>query len=283
MYIEGMYGLGDNIYQRAFIKKYKSTIYLRTPWVELYQDLPHVKFVKPEIGLRTQSKNILSQDGSIWTGRQKYTLGGSITVGYGKSGMIEGMTKCFKTQPDTFDLPDFSEFAPKIDGKYVLVRPVTIRKEWAAQSRNCLPEYIATAAKTLKSEGYTIVSVADLEDGKEWALNPLPEADIIYHKGELNVKSLLGLSQKADMLVGAVGWILPAAIATKRPAWMVLGGYGAYNHPSLITDSRYMDISRIGFAVPDNFCRCDQKAHLCDKRISNYEEKFSKWRTKLVS
>jgi hypothetical protein len=283
MYIEGMYGLGDNIYQRAFVKKIKDHVYLRTPWVELYQDLPNISFIKPDLGLRTQSKNILSQSDKVWTKRQKYVLGNSITVGYGKSGMIDGMSRCFRAEPDTFDLPDFSKFAPKIEGKYALVRPVTIRKEWAAQSRNCLPEYVATAADMLKKQGYTIVSVADLEDNKEWGLEPLPKADIIYHKGELNVKSLLGLSQNASVLVGAVGWILPAAVATKTPAWLVLGGYGAYNHPSLITDSRYMDISRIGFAVPDNFCRCDQKAHLCDKRISDYEEKFSRWSAKLVS
>ena len=277
MYIEGMYGLGDNIYQRAFVKNIKTHVYLRTPWVELYQDLKHVSFIKPDLGLRTQSKNILSLPASTWVQKQKFLLGQPRQIRYGKSGIMAGMIESFRCNPAEFDLPDFSEDAPKIDGKYVVVRPVTVRKEWLAQSRNCLPEYIAHSAQVMRDHGYKIVSVADLEDGQEWALDPLPEADIVYHRGELGVKALLGLVKNASLTIGAVGWALPACIALKTPLWLVFGGYGAYNSPSLIMDRRFMDISKIGGAVPDNFCLCDKKDHLCDKRITNYEQKFANW------
>jgi len=277
MYIEGMYGLGDNIYQRAFIKNIKTHVYLRTPWVELYQDLKHVSFIKPDLGLRTQSKHILSLSPTTWTNKQKFLLGHPTHISYGKSGIMEGMRKAFRCNPDEMDLPDFSDDAPRIDGKYVVVRPVTVRKEWLAQSRNCLPEYIAHAAQVMRERGYKIVSVADLEDGKEWALDPLPEADIIYHRGELALKSLLGLVKNASLTIGAVGWILPACLALKTPLWLVFGGYGAYNSPNLIMDKRFVDTSRIGCAIPDNFCLCDKKDHLCNKRISYYEQKFADW------
>ena len=37
MYIEGMMGLGDNVYQRAFISAIKFPVYIETPWPELYE------------------------------------------------------------------------------------------------------------------------------------------------------------------------------------------------------------------------------------------------------
>lgn len=55
IYIRGMYGLGDSIYQRAFVRQFPGA-YIRTPWPELYADLD-VKFVKSNTLLRTQRKN----------------------------------------------------------------------------------------------------------------------------------------------------------------------------------------------------------------------------------
>ena len=46
MIVRGMKGLGDNIYQRAFVKRLPGPVYLETPWPELYEDLPGVKFVR---------------------------------------------------------------------------------------------------------------------------------------------------------------------------------------------------------------------------------------------
>ena len=57
IYIAGMMGLGDNIYQRSFIKLLDGDIYLRTPWPEIYKDLRNVFPVKSETILRTQRKN----------------------------------------------------------------------------------------------------------------------------------------------------------------------------------------------------------------------------------
>ena len=281
MIVQGMYGLGDNVYQRAFIKRLPKPLYLRTPWVELYQDIPGVYFVKPDLGLRTQSKNILAKSADTWTNKQKYAMGREIIVGYGKNGMIPGMIQRFGCEPDAFDLPPFEPPELGIAGKYAVIRPVTVRQEWKAESRNCKPEYVQQAAEILRQRGYTIVSVADLEDGKEWAVEPLPYADITLHKGELDVSSLLGLIRCADVVVGAVGFILPVSIAYNVPCWVILGGYGAYNHPSLVTDKRYMDLSKIGFAVPENFCKCDRKDHRCNKDIKNHEQKFTDWLGKI--
>lgn len=267
MLIRGMLGLGDSIYSRAFLRKYPGA-FLETPWPEPYLDLD-VKCVRPATQLRTQAKNI--QREHDW---HRPVGGGQMRIAYGRDPIIQGLRKAFRCEPGEFDLPDFGP--PPVDGRYVLVRPATVRAEWRADTRNPLPEYIASAAAEMRRRGWKVVSVADLEPGKEWAIDPLPPADIQFHKGELPVEKLLALLQYADAVIGGIGWIVPAAIAAKRPAWIICGGQGGYNSPEHITD-KCMDLSRITFAVPDRFCRCTLKEHNCDKRITDYERKFSKW------
>ena len=273
MHIQGMKGLGDNIYQRAFLKGLKHPVWLETPWPELYADLPMVRLVKPDTKLRTQAKNMRRH--AAW---ERAPRGRITQVAYGQAGIIPGMAAKFGRQPGEFDLPDFGP--SPVGGRYIVVRPVTLRSEWRADSRNPLPEYVAQAAAEMRRRGFTVVSVADLEDGMEWALDPLPPADIRYHAGELPVEQLLALLQGAVAVIGGIGWIVPAAIAAKVPAWIVCGGQGGYNAPELIT-APTMDLTRIAFAVPDNFCRCTQRDHSCDKRIADYDQRLAEWADRL--
>lgn len=264
-------GLGDNIYARAFVKIYPGA-HLETPWPELYSDLD-VHCVRPVTQLRTQSKNIAKQ--SEWANPVN---GAQLRIAYGRDRIIDGLRKSFRCEPAEFDMPPFGE--SPVDGKYVLVRPATVRAEWRADTRNPLPEYIAFASAEMRRRGYTVVSVADLEPGKEWAVGDLPDADIRYHNGELSVSRLMALTQHASAIIGGIGWIVPASIAAKVPAWIICGGQGGFNSPEHITDE-CMDLSKIEFIVPDNFCMCTLKQHSCDKRISDYESRFARWAERL--
>ncbi|HDG9203473.1 TPA: hypothetical protein PBW36_006308, partial [Pseudomonas aeruginosa] len=96
----------------------------------------------------------------------------------------------------------------------------------------------------------------------------------------LPVEQLLALLQHADAVIGGIGWIVPASIAAKVPAWIICGGQGGYNSPEHITD-KCMDLSRITFAVPDRFCRCTMKQHNCDKRITDHDQRFAAWADRL--
>lgn len=276
MIVRGMKGLGDNIYQRAFVKRLQGPVYLETPWPELYEDLAGVKFVKAETPLRTQSKNMALQDPGRWVTAPRESV---VAVQYGTAGIVTGMRRCFGVIPGEFDLPDFG--SSPVSGPYIVVRPATVRAEWVAEARNPLTMYIAEAAEMARSAGYRVVSVADLEPGKEWAVGQLPPADEVYHAGEFGVRQLMALVQNAAAVIGGIGWILPAAVAMKVPAWVICGGQGGFNAPELITDEKYMDLSRIRFAVPDNFCRCRQRQHNCDKRIKNHASDFADWLRRL--
>ena len=271
--IKGMFGLGDSVYQRAFIKSLvKSTpVLLETPWPEIYQDLPNIKFIKPHTRLRTQKKSADRVDKSVWA---KPYFGNAIQISYGDKGIMRGMRDRLKVDSSSFDLPDFDS---PISGKYAVIRPATVRTEWSAASRNPKPEYLAECAEKLLSEGYSVISVADLEDDVEWALEPLPKATKRFHKGEFNIKELLGLIQHASVVVGGVGWMTPASIAYKVPSWIIFGGFGAFNAPENLFDKDRMDLSKIGYALPDQFCRCRDGAHKCRKDISNHAQKFADW------
>lgn len=267
MIIHSMKGLGDNVYQRAFIKALPKPVYLDTPWPELFRDLPDVHFIRPQTNLRTQAKNIARHaDWVLPPGRQP-----TRQIRYGAEGIIRGMTVTFGVMPGEFDLPPLPP-SPET-GPYVVVRPATVRSEWRADTRNPDPDYIDWAARWARGRGYKVISVADLVEGAEWPVEPLPLADVQYHKGELPVEQLLALVKGAAAVIGGIGWIVPACLAAKVPAWIICGGQGGFNAPELICPAG----STITFAVPDNFCRCKLKQHNCDKRISDYGAKLAQW------
>lgn len=275
MIIHGMKGLGDNIYSRAFVKALPKPIWLQTPFPELFEDIEGVFCCKPYTPLRTQSKNIARYD--KW---YKEPVGNARLIQYSKEGIINGLKRTFGVSFDDFDLPWFGDVDCSM--RYAVIRPVTVRSEWRAESRNPDPKYVAECADILSQQGYYVVSVADLEDNKEWALEPLPYADVQYHKGELDIKQLLALIQNASVVVGGVGWIVPATIASKVPAWIINGGNGGYNSKNAITDP-CMDLSKIHFVEPDNFCKCFQSQHHCNKHISNHANQFTEWLRRLPS
>lgn len=274
-HVLGMHGLGDNIFQRAFVRSLieRRTVYLSTSWPEIYEDLP-VRFVKRETALRTQAKNVRRQDPERWVGAP---LNGTqlLRIGYGHATLATGsivstMQKCFGAEPKDWDLPAFPRMVR--DKPIALVRPVTARKEWMNTARNPLPEYVAAVADDLMQD-YHVISVADLVGGLEWLDGAAPPAHERYHRGELDVRALLGLVQSAAVVVGGVGWIVPAAIAAGVPLFCILGGHGVHNAPSKITDQR-MDLTRVDFAHPDRFCMCSDMRHACDKRNSHLAEQW---------
>lgn len=268
--VHGMRGLGDCIMQRSFLSQMDGPVYLETPWPEIYEDMPHINPVRPHTTLRTQLKNIGRFSG--WHDVPIYR--NAVRIAY-QRGIYAGMRKCFGVEPGPLTLPGYG--SPPINGRYAVVRPVTVRSEWRADARNPLPEYIDEAAREIIDQrGIQIISVADLEDNAEWLVGNAPPADIQFHHGELGVRELLSLVQHAELVVGGIGWLLPAAIAYRTPAWIICGGQGGYNSPNLITDPSQGE-HRVQFAVPDNHCQCTERAHHCDKRISNHRGRFAEW------
>lgn len=272
--VNGMFGFGDSLYQRAFIKQLKGSVTVVTPWPQLLEDLPNVQCTRPVTNLRTQQKNIKRQ--AQWINKPRH--GTQLNIHYGGEGILQGMTKAFRVAPGPMDLPPLPKsLGPEMP--YIVVRPVTLRTEWMAMSRNPETEYVAWASAEAARRGYTVISVADLEHGKEFIVGEAPPAHLEYHQGQLDVMQLLALVAGASAVIGGIGWIVPACIAAKVPAWIVCGGQGGFNAPELICPPD----TTVSFSVPDNFCRCKSKDHNCDKRISNHAETFTRWADKHIA
>jgi len=285
-YINSMKGLGDNIFQRHIVKALvnsRNEVWISTPWPELYKDLP-VRFVKRETNLRTQNKNMGRVSPDLWSDYPKDCM--MLDLSYdaknlSKGSIIKAMESRagFSLATTDFSLSSYGGLpeAIKNNGMPVaLIRPVTIRSEWKNTARAPLPEYIVKTSTELRDRGYWVVSVADLEEGKEWMVGDEPYADQKFYHGELGISELMGLTEGASVVVGGVGWIVPACIALQTPLFCILGGQGGHNAPGVITDKR-MDLSNIRFATPDRFCRCDKMLHRCNKVISNINYSLSRF------
>lgn len=284
--VRGMRGLGDNIYQRPFVKALVArgdAVYLQTPWPELYEDIAGVRFLRDQTPLRTQARNLERQPAGRWSAPPARAR--EIRVAYGaasfrRGSITDAMRQCFGVEPAAFDLPPAR--APRLHGSGIAVaRPVTERGEWRNPARNTLPEHVNRIAGFLMRD-YCVISVADLQEGAEWLVGDEPPAHQQFHRGELGVLELLGLIASAAVVVGGVGWIVPAAIAAQVPLFCILGGQGGHNAPEKITDANLMRLDRARFAEPDRFCRCESMRHDCDKVNSRLLEQWAAFRRECI-
>lgn len=281
--VEAMRGLGDTIFQRPFIRAAaaRGPVWIETPWPELYSDLP-VQFVRMTTPLRTQARNLARQAPERWS--QAPADSQRVVMGYGRELRRRSIVEALEAklpldgEPFRFDLPpELSRPWLAESRPIALIRPVTLRREWKNEARNPHPAYVSRLAARLM-DTHHVISVADLEGSAEYlAGQPVP-AHTRFERGELDVSLLLRLIAQADVAIGGVGFLVPAAIALQTRAYIVLGGQGGHNGPDKITDPR-MNLDRIGFARPVNLCPCDRMLHRCDKRISNLEGGFTAWAT----
>lgn len=278
--VQSMRGLGDSIYQRPFIRQLAvdHDVYLRTPWPELFEDIHYVRFMRDPTRLRTQAKNVARNRRRAWNHLFVPSGMRKIKVWYGIGdpyrGILPDMATVFGVafDPALFTLPAGGASPVQATKPIALVRPVTIRSEWANPARNCLPVHIQEAVAILR-ERFHVVSVADTMPGVEWFEGEPPTVDTAFHRGELDLPALLALIHQSAVIVGSVGWIAPAAAAARRPAILIAGGQGAWNAPELIY-SPAVDTSRVRWIMPDAYCRCAPSDHACDKTITGFSEQF---------
>ena len=280
LYFDGMHGIGDNINQRCFIKalvKQGKEVWLRTPLPEIYAGIPNLHFVKANTPLRTQRKNeqstlVTFEPEPPGIPRQRIFYGN----GHLQAGSIfDAMQQQFGTLPATMDLPHYP--APDIpvpDGKPIaVIRPTTERTEWHNASRGPLNKYVDEVSRLLAIRGFHVISIADNEPGQEWIPDLEPFAHRKLHDGQLSITQMLALVERADIVLTGACVVMHAALAYGKQMICLQGGNGGNNHHSKVTDPRCMDLSRALFVYPDNYCRCQEMKHSCDKTISRLSER----------
>lgn len=274
--VDGVSGLGDNVYQRPFVQcaaAEHETVFLKTPWPELYSDLRNVKFVEYREQYRTQKKNLEASSCEFVPAPaiKPVKLGyGPVELRHSSIMEVFGRQLPPNGSPFVFDLPPVvSKFTQTLPGRFVLVRPVTVRNEWRNSARNPLPEYITAAVTAARAAGFIIISVADVDDENETFCGTPPVADFTWNRGECSIVDLIALVSASAGIISGVGWAVPFALAAKKPLLCILGGNGGHNAPHIVAPPNIVDSSRVVWAVPDRFCMCDKPLHdKCDKRIS---------------
>jgi len=161
IYVPGYLGLGDNIYLRPTIRELKKqfdNVYVRTPWPEIFEDLDILP-VKPNCTLRTQRKN--EDNYHQWHDTPRGI--NVINPRYSIRTYRQGLNPCQAFErhvPSTkfdFSMPTFlDEQAIELSqdwGDFAIIRPCTVRKEWSAQARNCIPDYIKDCTRNASTWG----------------------------------------------------------------------------------------------------------------------------------
>jgi hypothetical protein len=277
LWVKGMGGMGDCCYQRPLIRSLCRTrsVWLSTPYPELYSDLPVTPVHWNTLDLRCQLKNMARQPEGTY--RPPPVRPDTMRIMYSlrdiRRSIVQEMETCARAiaRPFVFDLPSFGD-SPAPFPRYAVVRPVSVRREWMNTARNPLPEYVSQAAAILR-EMMPVVVVADVDGKQEWLEKPRPKGDREWLAGELATPALMALVEHAAVVVGPVGWMVPAALAYRTPAVVIAGGLGGHNAPELLVDRR-MDASRMRFLLPDEYCRCRNPRHDCEKRISAFPARF---------
>jgi hypothetical protein len=282
-----MQGIGDQIYSRPFVRLLArdNEVYIKTVLPSLYSDIPGLKFLDPGVPLyRTQAKAFASQEVDFV---KPVRFQRKVNWHYGrlelkKHGIIPHMMECFGFDMGTelkFNLPTWEAAEQLLDNtiytakKIAVVRPATVRSEWKCSSRNANPDYIAWCARMLQDAGYYVISIADCVDGVEWIDGEEPPADLKLHKGELGLLGTLSLLKRAHIVVGGSGFIIPGTVSAQTNLFVIFGGRGEYDNPHKVFDLR-MNMKKIGWAIPENFCRCNRMEHDCDKTIKNLDDQF---------
>lgn len=279
LFFEGMYGLGDNIYQRPFLRHFPGA-YVRTPWPELYCDLD-IHCVRSKTKLHAQRKNEERTQYSFINLPDNVQR---VRIGYSpadlqKYGVIGTFRKQFNiNDPLEYDLPDFNDRYEGIpfEQRIAIIRPATLRREWESSARNPEPDYINRAAHILRQEGFFVISIADTEPDIEWIIGTPPAADLNLIHGELTLTQLCTLYKQAACVVSPVGFSIPMSIAYRTPLFVIGGGRGGHNAPEILTDPE-MPLNKIKWALPDNYCRCTMAKHDCSKTIAHFDDKFYGW------
>lgn len=276
--VDGMHGLGDNLHQRAVIRKMleKNKVWLKTPWPSLYHDMvsDRLHLVDPRTKLRTQAKNAEREAGAY--SRERVPFGApTIKVAYPSHMVIEhrGVLAAMAEHVGMdnsgldFSLPVPWKHNLRIPAgrPLVIFRPLTVRKEWGGNAtRNPDPVAYLELYREFRKlmPNAFVISIADLEEGKEWMIHGKVDADAEFHAGELTIEQIAALVRDAALVFTAPGMALVLAQSIGTPVVSVFGGYeSAYSFSAGARVTPTLSIE------PIKPCECFSHTHECKKAI----------------
>lgn len=280
--ITGMFGIGDNLHQRAVIRELMKTyeVTLETCHGELYHDLvaKGLKLRFRPTALRAQAKTIARESG-WFTAPPASPDAPRRRLGYNKPDIdkwgsivhaLYGMAGLEPVQYPDFSMPvkpEWRENARKLiaswdlkDKPLLVYRPIVLRREWDGSQRN--PDTAAYNAlfATIRNK-FFVVSLADLAPRLEWIVGPEQEADIKLHAGELDFPTMAALFAEANLIFSPAGFAPVLAQAVGAPSITIYGGRESFK-----TTQRGGEHLAPTLGIdPDHPCDCHSMAARCNK------------------
>lgn len=290
LFIQGMHGLGDCIHQRAVLRQLMTmqSVTLETSWPSVYHDLvgEDLKLVRRPVSLRTQNKNQIREADKFSPSHN--ASGAAIRVAYGGAQVMQTESKTvleamcqsvgvsYAEADYRLPIPDqwFQQLFKTLgvdantmfarERPWLVYRPLVARPEWRGSiMRNADPGGYAELFSVIRDQ-FFVVSVADLEPGREWIVGPELKADLALHAGELTFETMSALFCAADLVYTSSGFAAILAPAVKTPVVSVVGGYECLSaHASGARFAPYLGIG------PRVECGCwtSQCRQSCDKTI----------------
>lgn len=240
--------MGDCVHQRAIVRvlrqQYRLT--LETSWPCIYHDMPDVRLIRRPVALRTQLKNAEREAAKFAPSPRPHHSGGGTrvhmtysrgTVGDGtilKAMFAKaGIAHEYENADYTLPIPEewhnneyLAAIKTRLRDKPLLVyRPLVERPEWRGSIiRNANVNDYAAIFSALR-EDFFVVSVADLEEGREWIVGPRLKPDVELHKGELPFEALAALFSIAKLVYTSSGFGAVLAPAVRTPCISIQGGF----------------------------------------------------------
>jgi hypothetical protein len=228
-----MYGVGDNIHQRAVVKDVQRAggeVVLETFYKSMYHDLTAeglklklIRGIEPRIRERDQLRSDILIPNDAFRAKITYDPlrikkhGSILAAQYAAVGLK------MPERPD-FSLPVRPEWRKlarlaigETHGKPVMVyRPIVLNNVWRAEARAPDPAIYSSLFRSIR-ERYHVVSFANIGQAGEHVVGEQQDADVNYNRGELDFETLTGLFAEADISFTCPGFapILSQAVGTR--------------------------------------------------------------------
>ena len=291
LHVVGMFGIGDNLHQRAVVIELLQTheVWLETCHVWVYRDLldeGDLHLMLRPTSLRMQAQNLKREQAlhpGVYENRPPRDAR-QTRVWYRKAeidrtGSLLGAMFLAAGLP-TPERPDFSvQIRPewrtarvsrivaqmRDSGKPLMVyRPLVLSREWDSRLRNPDPVAYEGLFRSVRDDFY-VVSVASLSPGVEWIVGSAPSVDLAIHDGSLEMWEMAALFAEADVAFVNGGFAPVLAQAVGTPSVVVYGGFECHatthSHGARLTPTLPVDT--------DDPCRCFSQScgRQCSKRI----------------
>lgn len=256
-YIKTYAGIGDNIYQRPFIKvlSLQYDIFLDTPLKDIYHDL-EVTFVseKPQAYPRIKEISFMHYWDAFASGMNIFDFFGK-KCGYPLDNIV--------SLDNSLPIKEEWKFEFKIDKPLCIIRPPTLRKSFMNPARNPDIKYFQHLINKHKTD-YYFVSIGNLSENETLDGPELTGIDKEFMHGELSIGQVFYLMSISKLVVCSPSFLVPATLALGCKCFCIFGGY---IKPELLLSPK-IDTKNFFYVAPKPFCNCQDVMHNCNKEIN---------------